>query len=123
MAPTGRLTGITVDCHDPLALAGFWSALLGGPVAEPLPGWRRVTAPDTGLLITFQPVPEPKVGKTRIHLDVVITDIDAAVQEITARGGRWTGERHDYPEGAVLIMTDPEGNEFCVVRYTAATPG
>ncbi len=34
-----------------------------------------------------------------------------------ALGGRWTSERHDYPEGAVLVMADPEDNEFCIVEY------
>jgi predicted enzyme related to lactoylglutathione lyase len=114
---TARLSGITVDCHDPLKLAAFWSALLGGRVAEPLPGWRRVALPDGGPVVTLQPVPEPKVGKARIHLDVVVADIAGAVGEITGLGGRWTGERHDYPEGTVLVMADPEGNEFCIVRY------
>jgi predicted enzyme related to lactoylglutathione lyase len=115
---TGRLGGITVDCSDPQALAAFWSALLGGAVSEPLPGWRRVALPDDGPVISLQPVPEPKAGKARIHLDVVVTaDLPAAVQEIIDSGGRWTGERHDYPEGTVLVMADPEGNEFCIVRY------
>ena len=114
---TGRLSAITVDCHDPHRLAAFWAALLGGQVSEPLPGWRRVSLPDGGPAITLQPVPEPKVGKTRIHLDVVVGDIAHAVEEIIGRGGRGTGERHDYPEGSVLVMTDPEGNEFCIVRY------
>lgn len=117
MTSTGRLSGITVDCRDPQELAAFWSALLGGQVSEPLPGWRRVALPDDGPVVTLQPVPEPKVGKTRIHLDVVVADMVSAVEEIIGRGGRWTGERHDYAEGVVLVMADPEGNEFCIVRY------
>ena len=114
---TGRLSAITVDCLDPQRLAAFWSALLGGQVSEPLPGWRRVALPDGAPAVTLQPVPEPKVGKARIHMDVVVTDTVAAVEEIIGLGGRWTGERHDYPEGTVLVMADPEGNEFCIVRY------
>lgn len=113
----GRLSGITVDCRDPAALAAFWSALLGGTVVESLPGWRRVIVPGGGPVLTFQPVPEPKAGKTRIHLDVAVADVTVAVQEIAGLGGRWSGERHDYPEGAVLVMADPEGHEFCIVQY------
>jgi predicted enzyme related to lactoylglutathione lyase len=112
-----RLTGVTVDCGDPVAVAAFWSALLDGTVTEPLPGWRRVHLPDGAPVLTIQPVPEPKAGKARIHLDVTVDDLDAALARITGLGGRWTGERHDYPEGAVCVMADPEGNEFCVVRY------
>ncbi len=117
MTPTGRLSGITVDCHDPSTLAAFWSALLGGDVTEPLPGWRRVHLPDGGPVLNLQPVAEPSAGKVRIHVDVTVDDVSAAVEEITGLGGRWTGERHDYPEGAVLVMADPEGHEFCIVQY------
>ncbi|MEV0158221.1 VOC family protein [Micromonospora sp. NPDC050686] len=32
-------------------------------------------------------------------------------------GGRFTGERHDYDEGVVVVMADPEDHEFCLVQY------
>jgi hypothetical protein len=32
-------------------------------------------------------------------------------------GGQDTGERHEYPEGVVVVLTDPEGNELCIVHY------
>ncbi|MGC4847126.1 VOC family protein [Micromonospora sp. DT15] len=113
----GRFAGVTMDCQDPQKLADFWSAVLGGRVTESLPGWRRVIVTDGGPVLTFQPVPEPKVGKARLHVDIAVADAGEAVDRIGALGGRWTGERHDYPEGAVLVMADPEGNEFCVVQY------
>jgi len=65
----------------------------------------------------FQPVAEPKAGKVRIHLDVTVDDVEAAVLEVTALGGRDTGERHGYAEGTVAVMVDPEGHEFCLVQY------
>ncbi|GAA0577436.1 VOC family protein [Paractinoplanes ferrugineus] len=117
MRTSGRFAGVTIDCRDPRKLADFWSAVLGGRVTESLPGWRRVTVDDGLPVLTFQPVPEPKIGKTRLHLDVAVPDAGEAVDRIEALGGRWTGERHDYPEGTVLVMTDPETNEFCIVQY------
>jgi predicted enzyme related to lactoylglutathione lyase len=117
MGPLGRFAGVTIDCQDPQRLADFWSAVLGGRVTESLPGWRRVTAADGGPVLTFQPVPEPKVGKTRLHLDVAVADADEAANQIEVLGGRPTGERHTYREGVVLVMTDPEGTEFCIVQY------
>jgi predicted enzyme related to lactoylglutathione lyase len=117
MGTLGRFAGVTVDCHDPQRLADFWGAVLGGPVSESLPGWRRVAPAGGGPVLTFQPVPEPKVGKARLHLDIAVDDADEAVDRIGGLGGRWTGERHDYAEGVVLVMADPEGNEFCVVQY------
>ena len=52
-----------------------------------------------------------------IALDVRTDDIEDAVATVTRLGGRSTGERHDYDEGVVLVMADPEGNEFCLVQY------
>jgi Glyoxalase-like domain len=113
-----RLSGITVDCIDPARLADFWSALLEGEVSVPLPGWRRLGPRGAGApVINFQPVPEPKQGKTRIHLDLVVDEIELGVERVLALGGRSLDERHEYPEGVVLVLADPEGNEFCLVQY------
>ncbi|MGW0217730.1 VOC family protein [Micromonospora chokoriensis] len=59
----------------------------------------------------------PHRGDNGQRINSAVTDIDEAVDRIGMVGGRWTGERHDYQEGAVLVMTDPEGNEFCVVQH------
>jgi predicted enzyme related to lactoylglutathione lyase len=118
---TYRLSGITVDCADPDRLADFWGALLGREQSIPLPNWRRLGGlGESQPVLNFQPVPEPKRGKARIHLDVVVDDVDAAVATVTRLGGRPTGERHDYADGVVVIATDPEGNEFCLVQYFGA---
>jgi predicted enzyme related to lactoylglutathione lyase len=67
--------------------------------------------------LVFQPVPEPKEGKVRIHLDVAVDDIDGAIDLVTSLGGHSTGERHDHEGGAVVVMADPEDHEFCLVQY------
>ena len=67
--------------------------------------------------LVFQPVPESKMGKVRIHLDVAVDDIDETIDLVTSLGGRFTGERHDYEEGVVVVMADPEDHEFCLVQY------
>jgi predicted enzyme related to lactoylglutathione lyase len=90
-----RLHEITIDCLDVRRVARFWAALLGG-----------------------EPLPEPKQGKARVHLDLLTDDLDAAIARVSALGGRETGQRHDYPEGSVVVLTDPEGTEFCVVAYS-----
>ena len=113
-----RLSGITIDCHEPSVLAEFWQALLGGELSEPLPGWLRIGERGAAQpVLNFQPVPEPKRGKTRTHLDLVVDDIDAGLARVLALGGRDTGERHAYDEGVVVVMADPEGNEFCITQY------
>lgn len=112
------LSGITIDCRDPGRLAAFWGPLLGREESPTLPGWKRLgSRADVVPQINFQPVPEPKIGKARLHLDVTVEDIDQAMRAVIELGGRWPGERHDYDEGIVVVMADPEGNEFCLVQY------
>jgi predicted enzyme related to lactoylglutathione lyase len=76
-----------------------------------------------GPALTFQPVPEPKVGKTRVHLDLRTGDLPAAVARVRALGGDWAGEVHVYDEGTVAVMADPEGTEFCLLGPPGSTIG
>ena len=115
-------SGVTIDCSDPRRLGNFWSVLLSREPSESLPGWVRLGTHDDVLpVICFQPVPEPKRGKTRIHLDVTVDDIEKAAATVIQLGGRSMDERHDYDEGIVMVMADPEGNEFCLVQYFSTT--
>ncbi|WP_107655661.1 VOC family protein [Nocardia suismassiliense] len=115
---TNRWVGVTIDCVDVQRVADFWSALLDRPQGPSQPGWiylGELDAPHPRLV--FQPVTEPKHGKVRLHLDVAVDDIDQGIAQVIALGGRDTGERHDYDEGVVVVLADPEGHEFCLVQY------
>lgn len=69
---------------------------------------RPTGAPGLG----FQKVAEAKAGKNRVHLDISVADLVVAKARIEALGGcRIEG----YESGGFLVMTDPEGNEFCLV--------
>jgi predicted enzyme related to lactoylglutathione lyase len=122
-SPRIALHEITLDCTDVPLVSRFWSVLLTAELREPLPGWRRL-GPLTfgGPLLNFQPVPEAKAGKSRMHLDLLTDDLAAAVARVVQLGGSDSGERHDYDEGSVVVMADPEGHEFCLVAYTACPP-
>jgi predicted enzyme related to lactoylglutathione lyase len=65
-------------------------------------------------------VKEPRVGKVRIHVDVLIDDIDPAVERVVALGGADTGAREELPRGRIAVMRDPEGNEFCLLAPPAS---
>ena len=67
--------------------------------------------------LTFQRVPESNVGKVRIHLDIQVDDVAEAQGRVLELGGSLTGERHDYNEGFVIVVRDPEGHDFCLVQY------
>jgi predicted enzyme related to lactoylglutathione lyase len=111
-------SGVTFDCIDPETVADFWSALLGRERGPAQVGWVYLGQRGDSLpRLVFQPVQEPKIGKARIHLDVTVEDIDEAIARVEALGGQHTGERHDYDEGVVVVMSDPEGHEFCLVEY------
>ena len=119
MASRVALHEITIDCQSVDRVAGFWAALFETELREPLPGW-RLFGPlvPNGPILNFQPVPEPKVDKTRIHLDLQTDDLAATVKAVEQLGGSDLGIRHEYDEGTVAVMADPEGNEFCLVHYT-----
>jgi hypothetical protein len=65
--------------------------------------------------ILFQPVPEPKQGKNRVHWDVHHggEDIDLVRDRLVERGASYVGSHRQGPY-AWHVMTDPEGNEFCI---------
>lgn len=110
---------MTVDCVDVELVATFWSALLGRERGPSQDGWVYLGQREDALpRLVFQPVSEPTRGKVRLHLDLEVDDIQAAMAQVARLGGRATGERHDYPgEGVVVVMADPEGHEFCLTEY------
>ncbi|MGH8879408.1 MAG: VOC family protein [Stackebrandtia sp.] len=113
-----RWVGVTIDCVDVELVAGFWSALLDRPKGPSEPGWVCLGLPEDPLpRLVFQPVAEPKRSKVRLHLDVAVDDMDRGIDQVISLGGRPTGERHDYDEGVVVVMADPEEHEFCLVQY------
>jgi predicted enzyme related to lactoylglutathione lyase len=115
---------ITIDCEDPRLVASFWSDLFGCAVVEPgadRRGWLRLQPLGSdGPFMNFQPVQEPRVGKVRIHVDVLVDEIDVVVERVVALGGADTGAREDLPRGRIAVMRDPEGNEFCLLAPPAS---
>ena len=106
-----------MDCAEPADLARFWALLLGGHPVDREPDWSYVDPPDGQPRIAFQRVPEAKPGrKNRLHLDVVVDDIDQARERLLDCGARAVGEVRVDAQGAFQVMRDPEGNEFCLVR-------
>ena len=65
--------------------------------------------------ILFQPVPEPKTVKDRIHLDINLDgeDKDEVRARLESRGAQFLWEARQGPH-SWYTMADPEGNEFCI---------
>ncbi len=109
----------TLDVHDVTKMATFWSQVLGYDIDPGGDGdahlWPRGGAP--GLSVWLQPTTAAKAGKNRNHPDLVAVDgdVDTEVRRLVALGATHAdvGQRGD--EGFV-VLRDPEGNEFCLLR-------
>ena len=116
-----RLTEIVIDSANPARLAQFWAEALDYRVTAEEEGDVAIAGPaGSGPDILFQKVPESKAVKNRIHFDVNATDRDQAgeVERLITLGAR----RVDIGQGDVgwVVLEDPEGNEFCVLRRRVA---
>ena len=110
-----RFHMVVIDCADPRSLAAFWEAFTGYERRSDEEDWVSIYSPDDSMRIGFQQVPEGKVVKNRVHLDFEAADEEATAKEIEVMGAtrRWMSED---PEDPFVVLADPEGNEFCIVR-------
>jgi hypothetical protein len=123
---TSRFTELVIDCANPRVLAEFWSAALGYTVIAEQEDQVEIAAYEPTIetvirapgpaTLLFIRVPEGKQRKNRLHLDLSPVDRsrDAEVARLVALGAIRVnigqGER-DW-----VVLADPEGNEFCVLR-------
>ena len=107
---------LVIDSTDPQGLAPFWCSLLDVSVESTIgEGEFLVLTPaSNGLIVGFQRVTESKSGKNRLHLDLIVSDLDAATAEIEELGGTWLepGQTRELEGFEWRCMADPEGNEF-----------
>ncbi|MGA9774690.1 MAG: VOC family protein [Candidatus Dormiibacterota bacterium] len=111
-----RLYTVIVDSRDPHQLARFWAAALDYRVVHE--GEDEVAVArdeDTYPGLIFVPVPESKVVKNRLHLDLNPDDRDAEVERLIGLGAT-RADVGQGPEVTWVVLHDPEGNEFCVLR-------
>lgn len=108
--------GLVLDCHDPEALAPFWADALGYVTLGGVDNY-VLLVPDCrpGPKLLLQRVPEGKAVKNRMHLDIEVPDIDAVATRLEQHGARRVSAAPQTEHGSSwILMTDPEGNEFCV---------
>lgn len=118
-----RIQCITIDCENPRALADFWAAALDWKITfedenevalELLDG-----SPEVGRIpdILFIKNPDRKSVKNRLHLDLRPLNQDAEVSRLESLGAkRIEIGQSDDSDTSWVVMADPEGNEFCVLR-------
>jgi predicted enzyme related to lactoylglutathione lyase len=116
-----RVQAVNIDARDPSALAAFWRDALGWRITaveddevvlEPPAG-----SPEDGVVpdLLFAKVPETKTVKNRLHIDLRPQDQAVEVARLQALGARRVsvGQGDDV---TWVVLVDPEGNEFCVLR-------
>ena len=111
-----RVGSVVIDCNDFTAMLAFWSAALGYvPRDEPEEGWAILRDPtDVGVQVSLQKVPEPRIGKNRLHLDLYTTDLDGEIERLLSIGAR-RYQREAEPGEDFVTLEDPEHNLFDVV--------
>ena len=127
---TSRFTELTVDCRDPERLAAFWCEVLDFKVIDRgegkveigswVPTVEEVRARQMPPTLQFIQVPEGRSVKNRLHLDV--SPIDGGTDDEVTRLLALGASRADVGQGPDrnwVVMADPEGNEFCVLRSLA----
>jgi Glyoxalase-like domain len=115
-----RLCQVVVDAADPGASARWWGGTLGWPVTFDEPDEVEIEPPEpdgVGLPLLFVPVPEPKRGKNRIHLDLRAGS-HAEQADLVERLIRRGATRVDIGQGQMpwIVLADPESNELCVLE-------
>jgi hypothetical protein len=122
-----RLHDVVFDSRHPASIARFWAAVLDGYQVAPYDEAELarlcsdgvfdpeddpnvvIEAPGGQPRIFFQLVPEPKIAKNRVHLDLRCECVEAELERLTELGASLVSEYDDH-----LVLRDPEGNEFCL---------
>lgn len=118
--PEISLRTVCLDCSDAHAMAAFYGRLLGWEPTFTEPDWVLMRNPDGGVGLSFQADPHflppvwpetPEAQQKMIHLDVMVDDLEAAVELALEAGGRL----HDHqPRADLRVVLDPSGHPLCL---------
>jgi hypothetical protein len=125
-AMTSRVSHTTFDCSDAYGLAAWWKPVLGYtdlPDDPNEPGHEEcmIVDPVSGHRLLFVETGDAKRGKNRVHLDLVPTDRtrDEEVDRVRGLGAAEVADRRRPDGTGWVVLADPEGNEFCILRSDA----
>ena len=113
--PVGTLTNVGIDVADIERAEAFYSALLGVERASTWEQYLIFEPLPNGLTVYLQRVPEKKTSKSRVHMDLTVPDVPAALARVESLGGRALRDFAE-PGDDLAVVADPDGNEFCLLR-------
>lgn len=114
---SSRIAAIAIDAEQPGLIARFWCDALGWHLTQESHTIVSIAAPDgAGPAIDILAVPEGKSIKNRIHLDLTADSGTTAseLERLLALGARHADVGQD-PGVTWVVLSDPEGNEFCLL--------
>ena len=115
MTTAPKLIAATIDCNDLEGMTTFWGSLLGVEYAIVEHFGFLAHGEDRKVTLWLQRVDEPKVGKNRLHLDLVAVDLDAMLVQVEELGGT-VHDRHEWSGYVWQTCADPEGNVFDIMQ-------
>ena len=110
-----RLGSTVINCADLEVMTGFWSQALG-LVPSAGDGFRVLRG--AAGTISLQRSDTPVSARDQMHLDLYSDDQAGEVERLTGLGARYV-RHHQESDDDYVVMTDPEGNEFCVVAVAS----
>ncbi len=110
--PVGVLRHIAIDVNDVDRAIKFWTELLGLEVEGRGDTYTAFKKQGDCPRLFLQKVPEKKTAKTRLHLDIAVEQMDAAVARGVELGAKKI-QGFDHGDFGWTVMEDPDGNEFC----------
>ena len=115
---SNSLFAVAFDCADAAALARFWADVLGRQVAENSTSEQVVLlagdGDTSGPPIVFNKVPEPKIVKNRLHLDLISDTFDAETERLLSLGAQRLRDLQG-DKSRWTTFADIEGNEFDLI--------
>ena len=123
---TSYVSHTSVDCRNAYELSEFWRAVLGYEMVaddpnEPGHEECLILDPETAHSILFIEVPEAKSVKNRLHFDLRPREggREAEVERVLALGATQVADLRRPDGRGWVVLADPEGNEFCILRSLA----
>jgi catechol 2,3-dioxygenase-like lactoylglutathione lyase family enzyme len=123
---TAFISHTSFDCRDAYALSVFWAGVLGfagDPDHPDEPGDEEcmIFSDDGTQRLLFIEVPDVKQVKNRLHLDLMPCEgtRDEELERLLKLGARSVDDRRKPDGTGWVVLADPEGNEFCILRNDA----
>lgn len=118
---SASLAMVTIDCDDVKAESAFWKELIGGETTEHGEDYVMLKTESTtlgfGRVDGYARPSWPDDGHKQFHLDLSVTDLEAAAAHAEELGATRAEPQPEGAEGKWIVLLDPAGHPFCVAIW------